>query len=192
MEFADSVDEEAIPLKPHFKRDPRELERWLHRVALRDEHAFELLYAATAPKLFAIALRIVQASGVAEDVLQDSFVTVWTHASSYRSDLSSPMTWMIAIVRHRALDAIRSPERKYVTHADEIPDVADTSANSPEDRYQAVLTSRLLRELRAPQRHAICFAFFHGLTHNEIASTMQVPIGTVKTWIRRGLATMRT
>lgn len=164
-------------------------------VAIGDRQAYRRLYDATSPKLFAIALRMLREEGRAEDVLQDSFVNVWNSAASYNPSLSAPMTWMVTIVRNRALDYIRRVDPRTVELDDDLSAVLESDQPSPADLaasgQDAVALQRCLKRLDASQRQVIAFAYFQGLTHSELATTLGIPIGTVKTWIRRGLEKMR-
>jgi RNA polymerase sigma-70 factor (ECF subfamily) len=180
------------PTKP---TDPATLAKLIGAVALGDQVAYRRLYDATAPKLFAVALRILREEGRAEDVLQDSFVNVWNGAAGYNASLSAPMTWMVTIVRNRALDYIRRTDRHAVELDDDLEAVLESDQPSPAELasqgQDAVALQRCLKRLESGQRQAIAFAYFQGLTHSELAATMSIPIGTVKTWIRRGLEKMR-
>ncbi|HZZ94428.1 MAG TPA: sigma-70 family RNA polymerase sigma factor [Usitatibacter sp.] len=166
----------------------------LARTALRDRGAFEQLYGATRAKLFAVSLRIVRERFLAEEVLQDSYVSIWNHASGYAPAKSAPLTWMMAIVRNRSLDVMRRTREE--------PDIDDVLTQSladeraaPErealDRARAHSIRSCLEELEAEQRQPIALAFFHGLSHSELARHMGRPLGTVKTHIRRGLMRLR-
>lgn len=175
--------------------DSASLARLISAVALGDQQAYRRLYDATSPKLFAIALRMLREEGRAEDVLQDSFVNVWNSAASYNAALSAPMTWMVTIVRNRALDYIRRVDRRTVELDDELTAVLESDQPPPDalasHGQDAVALQRCLKRLDPGQRQAIAFAYFQGLTHSELATTLAIPIGTVKTWIRRGLEKMR-
>ena len=175
--------------------DPSTLATWIASVALGDREAYRRLYDATSPKLFAVALRILRDDSRAEDVLQDSFVNVWNGAAGYNASLSAPMTWMVTIVRNRALDYIRRNDRRAVELDDELAAVLESSLPTPVDLashgQDAAALQTCLKRLDAGQRQAIAFAYFQGLTHSELAATLRIPIGTVKTWIRRGLEKMR-
>ena len=173
---------------------PARLAELLSRTALGDRKAFAELYEATRSKLFAVSLRIVREPQLAEDVLQDSFVSIWNHASVYAQAKSAPATWMTAIVRNRSLDIVRRTR--------EIADVDDVMAGNlvdegaaPPLEFQARADAHELHaclgELEAEQRQSIALAFFHGLTHSELAAHMRRPLGTVKTHIRRGLLRLK-
>ena len=166
----------------------------LAKSALGDRAAFAELYRATSSKLFGVSLRIVRERALAEEALQDSFVNIWNHASDYAQAKSAPTTWMTAIVRNRSLDIVRRTREE--------PDVDDTLATNlvddraappreAEARADAHSVRHCLEELDAEQRQTIALAFFHGLTHSELADHLRRPLGTVKTHIRRGLLKLK-
>ncbi|HEY2628340.1 MAG TPA: sigma-70 family RNA polymerase sigma factor [Usitatibacter sp.] len=174
--------------------DTAHLQSLLARSALGDRNAFAELYRATSSKLFAVSLRIVRERPLAEEALQDSFVNIWRRSSDYAAGKSAPLTWMAAIVRNRSLDIVRRSR--------ELPDIDDqlavnlvdesaAPARDAEAREQAHTIQQCLEELDAEQRQTIALAFFHGLTHSELASHLRKPLGTVKTHVRRGLAKLR-
>lgn len=183
------------PLPAVAVNDPATLARLISSVALGDQQAYRRLYDATSPKLFAIALRILREESRAEDVLQDSFVNIWNGAAGYNASLSAPMTWMVTIVRNRALDYIRRTDHRTVELDDDLEAVLESNRPTPADLasagQDAASLQHCLKRLDAGQRQAIAFAYFQGLTHSELAATLKIPIGTVKTWIRRGLEKMR-
>ena len=162
----------------------------LARTALADRAAFAELYQATSSKLFGVSLRIVRERPLAEEVLQDSFIRIWNHAAEYAIAKSAPLTWMTAIVRNRSLDIVRRTREE--------PDIDEqlTSAfvderaapvRDAEDRADAHSIRDCLAELEGDQRQTIALAFYHGLSHSELAGHLRRPMGTVKTHIRRGL-----
>ena len=166
----------------------------LARTALGDRAAFAELYRAASPKLFAVSLRIVRERPIAEEALQDSFVNIWNHAADYAQAKSAPTTWMTAIVRNRSLDIVRrTREEPDVddTLAAALADERATPAADAEARAHAHSVRECLEELDAEQRQTIALAFFHGLTHSELAAHLRRPLGTVKTHVRRGLARLR-
>ncbi len=175
--------------------DAASLAALISAVALGDRSAFRRLYDATSPKLFAIALRILREESRAEDVLQDSFVNIWNGAAGYNATLAAPMTWLVTIVRNRSLDYIRRTDRLAVELDGELEATLESEQRGPVDLAIHAQDANALRgclnRLDAGQRQAIAFAYFQGLTHSELAGAMKIPIGTVKTWIRRGLEKMR-
>jgi RNA polymerase sigma-70 factor, ECF subfamily len=185
----------AEPQNLRSNPDAAALAQLIAAVALGDRDAYRRLYDATAPKLFAVALRILRDDSRAEDVLQDSFVNVWNGAAGYNANLSAPMTWMVTIIRNRALDYIRRTDPRTVAFDDDLEATLESDAIGPDGgairSQQAVALERCLKRLDPGQRQAIAFAYYQGLTHSELAATLRIPIGTVKTWIRRGLEKMR-
>jgi RNA polymerase sigma-70 factor (ECF subfamily) len=177
------------------------LEPLIARSALGDRAAFHELYQASAPKLFAVALRILRREDWAEEVLQECYVSVWRHAGEYNAARAAPMTWMTSIVRNRCLDWLRRPNRE-VTLARPDDDADDPLENVPSDdpgpldelarSADAKALGDCLRRLDPKQRQAIMLAFYEGLSHSELASHMREPLGTVKTWVRRGLERLKS
>jgi RNA polymerase sigma-70 factor (ECF subfamily) len=170
------------------------LAQLLSQSSLGDRAAFAELYRATASKLFAVSLRIVRERPLAEEALQDSFVNIWNHASDYAQAKSAPTTWMTAIVRNRSLDIVRrSREEPDVDEAltANLVDESAAPARDAQARAEAHTLERCLEKLDAEQRQTIALAFYHGLTHSELAAHLRRPLGTVKTHIRRGLARLR-
>jgi RNA polymerase sigma-70 factor, ECF subfamily len=170
------------------------LDQLLARSALGDRAAFCALYRAAAPKLLGVALRILRREDWAEEVLQECYVSIWTHAPDYRPALAAPMTWMTSIVRNRCLDWLRRPNPEPLE--DEALEALASDNPGPlaeleRGRDHAAL-ARCLRGLEAKQRQAIALAFFDGLSHAELAQHLREPLGTVKTWVRRGLARLRS
>jgi RNA polymerase sigma-70 factor (ECF subfamily) len=171
---------------------PEQLSDLLARCALRDQRAFATLYQFSSAKLFAVAVRITRRRDWAEEVLQEAFVNIWNHAAGYNSTKSAPMTWMTAIVRNRALDWLRRPREVEIDeeHEELMASIADESPG-PEELLRRSLEAGELAEcmkaLTEQQQRSITLAFFHGLSHGELADQMRKPLGTVKTWIRRGL-----
>jgi RNA polymerase sigma-70 factor (ECF subfamily) len=166
----------------------------LSRSALGDRAAFADLYGATASKLFAVSLRIVRQRSLAEEVLQDSFVSIWNHAADYAQAKSAPSTWMTAIVRNRSLDVLRRPREEADVDEALTATLVDESASPQREaqaRGEAHSLRECLQELEPEQRQTIALAFYHGLTHSELADHLRRPLGTVKTHIRRGLARLR-
>ncbi|WP_225934406.1 MULTISPECIES: sigma-70 family RNA polymerase sigma factor [unclassified Cupriavidus] len=179
--------------------DPDPLEALLGRVAIGDRQALRAVYDLSAAKLFGLALRITRKRDLAEDVVQESFVSIWHHAGDYRPQLAAPMTWMTTIVRNRALDALRRTATARLASAtplDDAPesDLADTAAGPAElaqASQQARALNRCLQRLEHGQRQAIMLAYLQDMSHSELAERMHAPLGTIKSWIRRGLERLR-
>ena len=182
--------------------DNEDLARWLARVALGDRRAFEQLYRATCSYLMAVAWRVLQRRQLAEEVLQDAFVKVWHSAGAYDARLGVPMTWLINIVRNRAIDVRRARATAAVDdsvdagdEAQDAPDAEGSHAAGPEQWLDtAIRKARVegcMGQLSASQRQALALAYDQGLTHAEIAQVLDTPLGTAKAWVRRGLEYLR-
>lgn len=166
-----------------------ELEALLEATARGDEDAFRVLYERTAPVLLGLSMRLLRRRDVAEDVLQDAFIRIWHNASEYHRDRGRVLSWMACIVRNRAIDVLRR------ARADaEQGDEEDSGPGPFELAQHADDAERLMRclgLLGERQSRSIALAFFEGLSHRELAGRLQEPLGTVKTWIRRGLVSLR-
>jgi RNA polymerase sigma-70 factor, ECF subfamily len=178
---------------------PIDLHQLLARIALRDRAALRRLYDAVSPPLFGVAIRIVNRRDRAEEVLQDAFINIWNKAAGYNSATSQPMTWMTAIVRNRALDELRRETRNVAQSLDgekngTANDIEDHRPNPLELLERAADSLRIrgcLDAIDGPQRQCLALAYYHGLSHSELARHMGSPIGTVKVWLRRGLQKMK-
>ena len=160
----------------------------------RDDHAaFERLYSLASPKLFAICRYMLRREDDAEDVLQESFIQIWRDARNFGRRRASPMTWMAAITRHRALDRLRRklPEVALDEEQEYAPMMSEETLDTVLNWSDNKVLSACLDTLSGKQKETILLAFFHGLTHRELCEHMQTPIGTVKSWIRRGLERLK-
>lgn len=171
------------------------LAREIGRVATGDRTAFGNVYRMTSAKLHGIVLRILGDRAEAEDVLQDVYLTVWRRAGDYDPTIASPVTWLVAIARNRAIDRLRA--LRVVRSSVEIEAILDIEDGgpSPQERVAREQERRRLDEcldvLPEVSRLAIRAAFFGGLTYEEAAIAAGVPVGTMKSWIRRGLISLR-
>ncbi|SFU84371.1 sigma-70 family RNA polymerase sigma factor [Pseudoduganella namucuonensis] len=180
--------------------DPAQLGRWLQEAARRDAVAFRSLYIATSAKLFGYALRILHKRELAEEALQEGFVAIWHNAGGYNAQLSAPMTWMATIVRNKALDVLRRGDAALdgdaVPFDDDIMNALHDPKATPIESLQisgdAKALAYCMSLLEGRQRQAVGMAFFHDLSHSEVAQQLTLPIGTVKTWIRRSLEKLKT
>ena len=179
--------------------DPQQLKTWLAAVAKKDSHSFRLLYDAASPKLFGFVLRILFKRELAEEVLQEAFVSIWNSAASYQPHLAAPMTWMTTIVRNKAFDALRKLDDTVEIDNDsfdkEVMDALQSQDPTPIESLQisgdAKALARCLARLEGLHQQAIALAFYHDLSHSEVAEQLKQPLGTIKTWIRRGLERLR-
>lgn len=174
------------------------LTQLLLQSAQRDSQAFQQLYQQASPKLYALCIRLLKDEGLAEDVLQEGFVKIWNNAPSYTQSKGSAMTWMGTIIRNQALDKLRMAKSR-PTYAEEPETETLEFASlelSPSGLAQlsedAQRLSHCLEQLKVEQRECIMQAFYYGHTHDELASSLGRPLGTVKAWIRRGLEQLRT
>lgn len=174
----------------------------LLRIAPRDADAalaLRELYDLTAKRLYGVALRVLNNREWAEDALQDAYLNIWRIAGDYRAVLSPPMAWMGVIVRSRSLDFLRRRQTERVDIAQELDDqMGETLAGNATDpmdaaevSQQATALHQCLSQLDNKQREVVSLAYMRDLSHNELAAQLRLPLGTVKTWIRRGLAQLR-
>jgi RNA polymerase sigma factor (sigma-70 family) len=171
----------------------------LDRVALADEKALRALYELTSSKLYGVAVRVVTNREWAEDVLQEAFITIWRIAGDYKATLSPPMAWLALVVRSRGLDFLRRRASERADRMQELDDViSDTVAGdspNPMDTAQAseqaLALHQCLSQLDNKQREVVSLAYMRDMSHGELAEQLKLPLGTVKTWIRRGLEQLR-
>ena len=181
-----------------------ELSGLLARAGVGDRAAFATLYERTSSHLLGVVLRINRDRTQAEDVLQDVYVNVWRAAQSFDAAQSQPLTWLTSIAHNRAIDSLRRTQTQPKLQAspcanDEDNDVYDTVADDapgPLDLLGRAADARALsacmQGLRASQRQSVAMAFFDGLSHPEVAATMRQPLGTVKSWLRRALQSLKS
>lgn len=164
----------------------------LARVALGDRDAFADLYDATSAKLFGIALRILKDRSASEDALQEAYIKIWHKADSYSANGLSPMTWLITIARNTAIDRLRA--RRETRGLDMVAEPADPAA-TPEGSAIAASEARrialCLDELEADRRAAVRGAYLMGETYADLAARFDVPLNTMRTWLRRSLIALR-
>jgi RNA polymerase sigma-70 factor, ECF subfamily len=179
----------------------KELSDLLAACGRGDRVAFARLYEVTSPKLFGVAVRMLRREDLAAEVLQECYVSIWTNARMYTAALSAPMTWMTSIVRNRCLDSLRRPRMEVQLAWNEESGEDPLSAVPSEElgplaalqqSSDAKALAACLAKLDGKMRQAIMLAFFEGLSHSELATHMQQPLGTVKTWIRRGLERLKS
>lgn len=171
----------------------------LDRVASAEESALRELYELTSSKLYGVAVRVVTNREWAEDVLQEAFITIWRIAGDYKASLSPPMAWLGLVVRSRGLDFLRRRASERADRMQELDDViSDTVAGdspNPMDTaqasQQALALHRCLSQLEHKQREVVSLAYMRDMSHGELAEQLKLPLGTVKTWIRRGLEQLR-
>ncbi len=183
----------------------RELSQLLARSGLGDRAAFAQLYERTSGHLFAVVLRIQRDRALAEDLMQEIFVSVWKAAASFDAARAQPLTWLTHIARNRAIDSLRRASAQPQTESlsrdddDERPDPSEALVS--EDAGPLALLGQAserrelthcMERLSPPQRQSVALAFFDGLSHAEVAEHLREPLGTVKSWVRRALNTLKS
>ncbi len=193
------------------KLDTRSLLELIASSAQGNHADFAQLYERTHMHLFGVAVRILGNGQAAEDVLQEAYVSIWKNAASYRNEIGGqaiqPMTWLIAIVRNKALDALRLRARRkedeYSPDDDDPIEHTTASAGTAigatpsamqllEKASQALHIDGCMNALEGSHRQSLALAYYQGLSHSEVAAQMGAPLGSVKAWIRRGLEKLKT
>jgi RNA polymerase sigma-70 factor (ECF subfamily) len=166
----------------------------INRVAMGDRSAFATLYTATSPRLFAVCLRILRDRTEAEEALQEVYIKVWQRAKTFASGAGNPLTWLAAIARHHSIDAMRA-RRPIADDIDEQYDLADDSTPTPEQNVaiadEGRRIDRCMETLDQSHARAVRRAYVEGLSYNELAEELKVPLNTVRTWLRRSLLKLR-
>lgn len=173
---------------------PDDLATALVACATGDRSALRRIFDREAGRLVTIAERIVRRRDLAEDVVQESFIRIWTHAHQYQPDRGSARGWIYAIVRNRALNLLRDGRREYTVEDVEVLRERDQADDILAAWRTLDRNSRLhdcLGALDETKRHGILMAYIGGYSHGEIAGRLRIPLGTTKSWIRRGLSALR-
>jgi RNA polymerase sigma-70 factor (ECF subfamily) len=167
----------------------------MQRIAAGDRSALQTAYRLTSAKLFGVCLRILHERAEAEDVLQEVYLTVWQKAADFDPARASPMTWLITIARNRAIDRLRAGgQSRRMEPIDAATEIADTAPLAEDSLAQGEDNARLrgcLGGLATHEQNALRGAFFDGNTYEELAVRMNVPLGTMKSWIRRALQKLK-
>lgn len=162
----------------------------LGATAQGDKQAFSELYQATSKQLYAVSLKMLTRQELAEEALQEAYVRIWHNASEYRVGKGTVLTWMVSIVRYRALDILRYHKvRKEEDLSDN--DTLDPTQPAQMSGAEQILLEKCMQELDQQQRQAIHLAYFNGLSHHEVVKHLNTPLGTIKSWIRRGLSSLQ-
>jgi RNA polymerase sigma factor (sigma-70 family) len=172
--------------------DAFDYESAVEACARGERFALKALYEREARWLLGVAQRIVRDRDAAHDVLQDAFLHVWQRASTYQRALGSARGWIYTVVRHRALDEVRRAGRQPVADGD-VEDLADhvPAGMAHGSTADSEALERCLEKLEQRRRDCIVSAFVEGYTHEQIATNLALPVGTVKSWIRRGLLSLK-
>jgi RNA polymerase sigma-70 factor (ECF subfamily) len=173
---------------------PGELVWLLAAVAKGDETAFERLYAATRSKLYGVILRILRRADLADEVMQDTYLRIWRNAGEFDPGIATPITWMVAIARNRALDLVRKKREASLEDESEAMEMASDEP-SPLARHE--MTEELRRllaclgDLEAERRRLVLLAYYSGWSREQLAAKLDTPVNTIKTWLRRSLIQIR-
>ncbi len=162
----------------------------LNRVAQEDRHAFSELYQATHRKLFGIVYRILKRQSLSEEVLQEVYLRIWEKASAYDTRVASPITWMATIARNRTIDEVRKnqlPESDVEVDFDLIADDSMTPDDSFAKSRELLTLEACLAGLESPRSEMIKAAYLDGDSRQELAERFNQPLGTIKTWLHRGI-----
>ena len=163
----------------------------LGAIAQGDKKAFSVLYQNTSKQLYAVSLKMLARKELAEEALQEAYVRIWHNASEYRVGKGTVLTWMISIVRYRALDVLRYNK---IRKEDELDEKENFDIDVPEQMADSeqLLLDKCLQQLDMQQRQAIYLAYFNGCSHQEVVKHLNNPLGTIKSWIRRGLTSLQS
>jgi len=170
------------------------LEGAIQLVADGKQEALQDVYDLTSAKLLGVIIQIVRDRDAAEDVLQDTYIKVWSRAGRFDRTRASPITWLCAIARNSAIDAVRKSGRRGEVGDAALPDIGDDTPSVDKMLCDVEESGRLkdcLDELQHDHRRCIRMAFFRGFSHSELAARLKVPLGTMKSWIRRGLVSLK-
>lgn len=172
-----------------------EVARLLAACARGDRRAFQRLYELTSGQLLACLVRILRNRALAEEALQEAFIQVWRRAREYQDERGPAWAWLVSVARYRAIDLRRRESRRAASGAEEYESLAGSELPHAEQltlgRHAGPSLSRCLGGLQERQRECILLAFQGGLTHAEVAGQIGEPLGSVKSWIRRGLAALK-
>lgn len=176
----------------------QEQARLLAAMAIGEQAALGQLYDTLAKPLYSLAFRVLNNASEAQDVVQDVFVQLWKKASSYEQSRGSVFSWAVTLTRNRAIDRVRTRKRRAELLAESAPDIQPMTLNGGHDsahslwlQEKAAAVRGALAQLGPDQQKAIELAYFSGLTQQEIAVTLNAPLGTIKARIRRGLRQLR-
>jgi RNA polymerase sigma-70 factor (ECF subfamily) len=178
--------------------DDNHIRRLILRSATREAEAFETLYKLTAPVLMGVAFKITGRRELAEEVLHDAFVKIWHEATRFDASATRPVAWMATIVRNRAIDVVSRADVARVAQVEDVDALIDAHFDW-QDSAEGAAGARQMRhwlrgcldELKGSERQALVLAYLHGLSHGELASHLAAPLGTIKSWVRRGMRSLK-
>lgn len=166
----------------------------LGAVARGDETAFEQLYEATRAKLYGLLLRILGKPALAEEVMHETYLKIWNMADRFDPATASPITWMVAIARNRAIDIVR---KRGDVSVDEEPEAIEPAAEAPAPLVRREMTAELKRllsclgRLDPEKQRIVLLAYYSGWSRDQLAAKLDIPVNTIRTWLRRSLLEIR-
>jgi len=171
-----------------------ELVELLAAVAKRDAAAFERLYEATRAKLYGVLLRILGRPELADEVMQETYFKVWRMADKFNPAIATPITWMVALARNRAIDIVR---KKGEISIEDEPQALEVAAETPTPLARREMTEELKRllsclgKLDPEKQRIVLLAYYSGWSRDQLAKKLDIPVNTIKTWLRRSLLEIR-
>jgi RNA polymerase sigma-70 factor, ECF subfamily len=171
-----------------------ELVELLAAVAKRDAVAFERLYASTRAKLYGVLVRILGRPELADEVMQETYFKVWNMADKFNPAIASPITWMVALARNRAIDIVR---KKGESSIEDEPEALEVAAETPTPLARREMTEELKRllsclgKLDPEKQRIVLLAYYSGWSRDQLAKKLDIPVNTIKTWLRRSLLEIR-
>ncbi|HXX50784.1 MAG TPA: sigma-70 family RNA polymerase sigma factor [Xanthobacteraceae bacterium] len=163
-------------------------------VARGDETAFERLYDATRAKLYGVLLRILGRPALAEEVMKETYVKIWRTADGFDPAAASPITWMVAMARNRAIDIVR---KRGDLSIDEEAEAPEPASEAPQPLARREMTEELKRllsclgRLDPEKQRIVLLAYYSGWSRDQLAQKLDIPVSTIKTWLRRSLLEIR-
>ena len=173
---------------------PAELVWLIAAVAKGDEVAFERLYVATRAKLYGVVLRILRRQDLAEEVIQECYIRIWSSAGQFDPSAASPLTWMVSIARNRAIDLMR---KRIEAAIEDEPDAMDVASDTPDPLARREMNEELKRllgcvgKLEPERQRLVLLAYYNGWSREQLADKFDTPVNTVKTWLRRSMLEIR-
>jgi len=171
--------------------DNRALADYLRRAAAGDRAGFGVLYQLTAARMWSVIRRVVVFRQPAEDVLQETYLTIWRKAHLFDPAAGEALGWMTTIARHRAIEWLRQPGNATQRPSSSTDSSTGAEAVAPGETEQSVLFAQLLGKLSREQRESLFLVYFYGMTQEEVSSALDVPLGTIKSRVRRGLIALK-
>jgi len=182
-------------MSPITPAEREELNQLLIQTGRNDRKAFAELYKRTSSKLFGVCLRMLRERSEADEVLQETYTTVWRRAASFDDAKSGAITWLVALARNKSIDRLRQHREEQLEDPfmlDAMDGDQTTPATEAESSQEYRRLEKCLEDLEPRHRNSVREAFFTGATYNELAKRCKVPLGTMKSWIRRSLMQLRT